>query len=495
MTRPQDAGEIGRTIERRRRARGMTQKQLADAAGLHPTQISLYENGRRLPRPETLRSIAAALGLTPLQFDRLRLASSSAAPLASTAPAPTGEAATPADEIVRAVLLTWDEVLREPVVIEAPAAPSAADRAVAPARWARLIDRDPHTRRLLIDGTNEYRSWALVELLCEESARAAADDPARALELAELALYTAERALGGDPWRLCLQGYAWAFVGNARRVGSDLRGAEQAFARARALWKPGATANPGLLDASRLPDLEASLRRDQRSFAEALALLDKALLAAQNPDRAGHILLKKAFTYEQMGDCEGAIAALKLAAPQIDADRASRLLWVHRFNLAVNLCHLGRYFEAKPLAVEARELAVSLGNDLDLLRQEWLEARIAAGFGLRAEAIAALRKVREGFAEREVLYDAALATLDLAVLLLEEGHTAEVRAAAPEAVPIFESLDIQREALAACRVFWASVEQDTATAELARRLRELLERARHEPPGGAGDDHPPARKG
>jgi hypothetical protein len=52
----------------------------------------------------------------------------------------------------------------------------------------------------------------------------------------------------------------------------------------------------------------------------------------------------------------------------------------------------------------------------------WLEqGRIAAGLGRRAEAIAALRQVRTDFAARGIPYDAALATLDLAVLLLEEG--------------------------------------------------------------------------
>jgi tetratricopeptide (TPR) repeat protein len=248
-----------------------------------------------------------------------------------------------------------------------------------------------------------------------------------------------------------------------------------------------------LLDASRLPDLEASLRRDQRRFPEALRLLERALAACGSPARAGRILLKTAFTYEQMGDCEGAIAALKRAAPLVEKSGEPRQLCVLHFNLAVNLCHLGRHFEAKPLAAKARDLLVTIGNDLDLLRQNWLEARIAAGFGLRAEAIATLRRVREGFVDRRVPYDAALATLDLAVLLLEEERTAEVRAVAPEAVPIFESLDVQREVLAASRLFWASVEQDTATAAVARRLRELLERARHEPGGGGGDDHPPRK--
>jgi hypothetical protein len=157
------------------------------------------------------------------------------------------------------------------------------------------------------------------------------------------------------------------------------------------------------------------------------------------------------------------------------------MLWLQRFNLAVNLCHLERHAEAQPLVVEARELAIALRNEIDLLRVLWLEARVAAGLDRREEAIVAFRQVRQDFAAREMPYDAALATLDLAVLLLERNESSEVWVLAGEMVAIFESLEVHREALAAARVFWRAVEQETATAELGRRLVRFLERARDEP--------------
>ncbi len=152
-----------------------------------------------------------------------------------------------------------------------------------------------------------------------------------------------------------------------------------------------------------------------------------------------------------------------------------------RFNLAVNLCHLGRHAEAAPRVAEARQLAIGLRNELDLVRVLWLEARVAGGLGQRGEAVAALRQVRRAFAERDMTYDAALATLDLAVLLLEENANAEARELAGEMVAIFEGLEVHREALAAVRVFWQAARQETATAELGRRLLRFLERARHDP--------------
>jgi transcriptional regulator with XRE-family HTH domain len=43
----------------------MSQEDVAFRAGLHRTQISLLEQGDRLPRAETLIKLAGALGATP----------------------------------------------------------------------------------------------------------------------------------------------------------------------------------------------------------------------------------------------------------------------------------------------------------------------------------------------------------------------------------------------------------------------------------------------
>jgi tetratricopeptide (TPR) repeat protein len=461
---------------------------LADAAGVTRSEISLYEGGHRIPRADTLVRVIAATGLSRLDFERLRMGLRSASPPKDHQPEsesleePTALAAEVADAVSDTVLLALRDIPSGLLAREDASLPAAADREPAPGRCARLLAQKPAKRRLLVEGTEEFRSWAVAELLCEQSERAAADSAERALELAELARFVAERTPGGEVWRLRLQGYAWAFIGNARRVGGDLRGADRAFAQARTLWEAGAAALPGLLDAARLLDLEASLRRAQRRFAEAIELLDRALAASTVPStRAGCVLLKKAFTYEQMGDCEGAITALERAASFVDGKKEPRSLFALRFNLAVNLCHLERYAEAAPLVAQARELAIELRNDLDLSRVLWLEARVLAGLGRRTEAIAALRQVRDDFAARGHAYDAALATLNLAVLLLEDGRTAEVQALAREMVPIFESLGIDREALAAVRLFSQAGQQAAATAELARRLLRFLERARHDP--------------
>lgn len=54
---------VGTAIKARRRKRRYQQQELARAAKLSPSGLSLIEAGRRLPRPETLARLAAALGV------------------------------------------------------------------------------------------------------------------------------------------------------------------------------------------------------------------------------------------------------------------------------------------------------------------------------------------------------------------------------------------------------------------------------------------------
>jgi hypothetical protein len=82
------------------------------------------------------------------------------------------------------------------------------------------------------------------------------------------------------------------------------------------------------------------------------------------------------------------------------------------------------------------------------------------------EARSLLAQVRRAFELRGKSYDLAL--LEEAVLLLDEGQTAEVKALAGGLTQVFESKGVHREALAALRLFQEAAERDEATAELAR---------------------------
>lgn len=473
------------TLTLLRSARGWTQRELAQAARASSNVLSGYETGFRPLSLRKLEHLSAAMGYGPAVVDVALLGVETL--LAVMAPPPGSSLVNPTEaewqRIQRAAAASAREAAektREVLTDSVRAARAREDRLIAGEQWERLRHLPPGERRALVESDRELQSWALCERLCAESEKAAADEASRALELADLALRVAQLVTGEEGARSQIQGYAWAFVGNARRVASRLPEAEEAFKKSRSLRQTGVDFKPGLLDEARLLDLEASLCRDQRRFDDALALHDQALLASDQRASVG-ILLNKAFTQEQMGNFDAAITALEKASAQVDGEREPRLLCVLRFNLVVNLIHQGRHSEAVALLPKVRELALEIGNGLDLVRVVWLESRIFIGLGRREEAVTALEQVRGEFTTREIAYDAALVSLELAVLYLEDGRTAEVRILARQMLWIFKSQGVHREALAALKLFCEAAEREQATVELARRVADYLEKARNNP--------------
>jgi transcriptional regulator with XRE-family HTH domain len=62
---PTDAEAIGANLRALRQAAGLTQEQLAHASGVHMTEVSRIEAGKRDPRISTLLRLARALGAPP----------------------------------------------------------------------------------------------------------------------------------------------------------------------------------------------------------------------------------------------------------------------------------------------------------------------------------------------------------------------------------------------------------------------------------------------
>jgi len=465
-----------------RSERGWPQKELAGRHGFTTyRQLSRYETGDRPLSRETLNALAATLGHSPEAVDALLFIHSLVAPAEREAPSPvrlTAEERRRIDRTAAAAGWSTAEDLRESLLARKRRLKAEAARRDAGVLWARLKAHPRQARRGLVAASPELRSWALAERVCEASVRAAADNPQEALDLADLALFIACRSEeGGEEWRRRLQGYAWAHVANARRVANDFAGADEAFVRAWDLWRAGMESD--LLPEWRMFSFEASLRREQHRFGEALELLDLAASATDgNPATTGRILLKKEHVYEQMGDLEGALAALAEAAPFVEASEDPHLLFALCFETTNDLCAVKRYAKAAMLLPKIRALAEQMGNELDLIRVVWLSARVAAGEGKQEEAIAGLEQVRREFTVRQLAYDAARACLELAALYLKEGQTREVKNLAREMAPIFHAQGIAREALASLSLFRDAAHHETATAELAWRVIAEIEKTR-----------------
>jgi transcriptional regulator with XRE-family HTH domain/tetratricopeptide (TPR) repeat protein len=457
------------------------QADLSREAGIAQSQISHYDQGRRTVPADILERTARAVGfpvfLLPFLLRAIRVFRIVAAGRWKIGRVFSGELATgllglgqSMVELVAAPSLPQESEPRSP----------AEEREAALAIWGRLRQRTPNYRIALIEEDEEYRAWALCERVAAESIEAAGEDPQEAVRLAQLATQIAELCPGPGAWRWRLEGYAGIHLANAYRTSGNMPEAREAGARGRKLWEAGATADPGLLNEALVLGLEANLLLADRHFADALKLVEKALRVDHSGITA-RLLYTKASILVDMDDLQGSTAVLEEAAPLVDAAREPRLALGIRLLLLLNLCLGDRAAEAQQHLGVVRSIAESFNRELDLTRVSWVEGLAAAGVGQNALAEAKLQEVRGVMAERKIANEYALVTLDLAVVLLAENRTAEVRAFATDLLWIFRSQQMNENALAALRLFAAAARQETVTVGLARRIRRFLGRAQHDP--------------
>jgi tetratricopeptide (TPR) repeat protein len=351
----------------------------------------------------------------------------------------------------------------------------------APELWARLADL-PYAEQLReVEEGDDLHTWGLCRLLLRKSREATFSDPARGVDLANLALRVV-RHLGAayDPgWVLELRARCFASLGNARRVLGELRSAEDAFVKAESCLARDTAGN--LEIEAEILDLKSSLRRAQRRLGEALELIDRALSLYREAGEAhgiGKALLKKAKILEETGDLGGAIDLLREIGEAIDPVREERLFVYARFNLLCALILAGRHAEAERLLPEVEVHLRNAAQPLDLVRLRWVQGNIDLGLGRRGPAEAAFREVQREFLERRMGYDAALVSLDLARLLAAEGCTDDLKRLAAELMPVFESRDVHREAIVALLIFQRACEEERLTVELVQQLAAYLRRER-----------------
>ena len=124
-------------------------------------------------------------------------------------------------------------------------------------------------------------------------------------------------------------------------------------------------------------------------------------------------------------------------------------------------------------------LAERLGEPLDLARIVWLSGESPAGLaGPPRRGRPSSRCDRSP--DHLLAYDAALVHLDLSLLLLDEGRTGGVRQVAEEMLWIFHAQGVQREALAALRVFYEAARREPRWSSWPEGFR-FLRRAELDP--------------
>lgn len=352
---------------------------------------------------------------------------------------------------------------------------------------AELLVHPPERQRLILRNNARFHTWGVYSRLLDRSRSQSIQNPAETQHLARLALLVADR-LDTTLYQLesieDLRARAWTHIANARRQRSDLAGAAKAFRTAEAYLQRG-TGDP--IELAMLLDLKASLLRAQRQFPLAMSLLRrsyKIFLASGDRHRAGRALVSMEIIHNYAGSPEKGIPLLYQAVELIDPQQEPRLLLCIWHNLVSGLAEAGRSMEAHRLFLKARALYPQFPETVTQNRRIWMAGKIAYGLGQEKEAETLLLAARQSFLAEEVPFEVALVSLDLAALYAKQGRTNEMKGLATEMMPVFSSLRVHREALAALTFWKQAVEAETTRekiSELVASVAAFLKRSRYDP--------------
>lgn len=360
----------------------------------------------------------------------------------------------------------------------------ARERGEACALWDEIggLGYEAARRRVLEE--TRFHTWGFLELLVDKTRQSVLVEPRTAEEQLRLAVVLADHldpAIYGLGMVEASRARAYAWLGNALRVLSDFRNAEVAFQSAghhlaRSWMDP--------LDEALLLELQGSLRRAQRRFAEALDLLNGAIALyreVSEPHLQGRVLMTKGLTLQYSGDLPGAAACFRDSLFLLDGIRDPRLVVAGQFNLINCMFDSGRTNDAAGLIPDARRLLEMVGMRSDLVHLRWLEARVLAAQGKTEDAEQAFLEVRNAFTEDRIAFAAALVSLDLAALYVRGGKAAQAQRMAREMIPIFQSCEVPREALAAVIVLQKSAEVEQLSLDLVEEVATFLKRVQAHP--------------
>ena len=262
---------------------------------------------------------------------------------------------------------------------------------------------------------------------------------------------------------------------NILRLQSRLREAGVQLSRAwswlkLAPWSPAVQAY--------VQEVQGCLECAQGKYEEALKTFRRAAfcygLALDEASRY-RSMAHQAFCHGSAGRPEAAAAIFERLHATLTPDQhPERLRMAVVSNLAVEYTRLGRTWEARRLLPELERLMAEVGEPLSTVRLSWLRAMIHHQDGKPTKAEHYYRRVQAEFLKAGVPQDAALVSLDLAVLLLETGQPAKAAELATEILPVFSDLGIPRETLAAGLVLLEALERQEATIDGVRDLAQKI---------------------
>jgi tetratricopeptide (TPR) repeat protein len=329
--------------------------------------------------------------------------------------------------------------------------------------------------------TLPFRGPALAILLLQASKEHFRKDPQEALRLAGLARAVLCHA---DASNLVVELYAqaMAYEGNARRVSGNPRAAIEKFEHARFLMR--LTGGGDRLLRAEIDHLEGSLKLDLRHLKDAQSLFQRSAttyIFEGLEEQAGSVFLQLSILYNESGRPQEALEVLDQALDLARDREHSSLYFYCQHHLIVCLCGLGEFVQAAQILANNADRYARHGDPLSLLRVAWVEGKIARGLGQLEEAEFHLLTARHGFQKEGIAYDAALVSLELAQLYLEQRRVAEVKELAEEMVQEFLRQEVSREATAALMLFQDAAMLERVTVAFIGELATYLVQVRRDP--------------
>lgn len=233
-----------------------------------------------------------------------------------------------------------------------------------------------------------------------------------------------------------------------------------------------------------LDEQEGRVRMYQRRFDEAQRLLAAAArqhMESGDPTTAARALLNLAEA--QRHDIpDESLSTLAAAESAIDPYASPYLYLCCQMERALVLCDLGEGLAADLLVSEHREAIREFEHIPSVpLRLAWLQGRVALLLGTHDRAVAQFQNGRRLALKRGDAYDAALVSLDLALVHLDRGDLDALREEAQAVVPILAGEGLHDAAAAALSLYRDALLRQQAGRALIHRLKSYFETARMTP--------------
>ncbi len=346
-------------------------------------------------------------------------------------------------------------------------------------RYAKLEEEPEGRRRTLFENSPPSMLLALAYDLMKQSFAERFANVGRSLQLATLAVDAvkalARRDLLSPEGVADLQAEAHGYLGNARRLNSDLAGAERAFDRAEEYRLQGTRDRELRTDLLRHL---AYLRVDQGSSADAGKLMDREIAIRRligDEEKLGEALINRGIVSPWFEPLERACEFLA-AGVSLVTDPRTQLLAL--FPLGEALARKGKGFQAWKVACQTDTALILTGADELGVRNRAIKGIALRAAGELVDAERELTAAYDEYSEQGRELQAAIAALDLACVCAAQGRIEKVRRLATEARAVFEREKVGKETLRALLTLQQAAEAERVTEQLAVEVVNFVVRSR-----------------